>query len=68
MSQTKTGRWYPDKKTGLPTIRKHPDAREYQTPKEVERVIKEPDSDYYSNYPIQGTCGHCGEPYEMCDD
>ena len=62
------GRWYRDKKTGLPTIRRHPDAREYQTPKEVERLIKKPDLDYYSDYPIQGTCAHCGEPYEMCDE
>ncbi len=60
-------RWYRNKKTGLPTIRKHPDAREYQTPEEVKRMVtgQEPD---YENYPIQGTCADCGEPYDMCDD
>ncbi len=33
------GRWYLDPVTELPTIRRHPDAREYQTPEEVKRMI-----------------------------
>ena len=32
-------RWYLDPKTGLPTIRKHPDARTYLSPDEVKRMV-----------------------------
>lgn len=55
-------RWYHDPHTKLPTIRRHPDAHEYQTPEEVKRMVagQEPDEE---NYPIQGDCGLCNAPF-----
>ncbi len=54
-------RWYHDPKTGLPTIRKHPDAREYLSPDEVKRMVAgQPD---YGDYPVQDTCVECGAPW-----
>ncbi len=38
-------RWYNDPVTKLPTIRRHPDARTYQTPAEVKRMVAG-DGDY----------------------
>ena len=59
----KSGRWYRNKKTGLPTIRRHPDARTYQTPNEVKRMISGQESDDDSM--IQGTCALCGDLYHL---
>lgn len=46
MREKLDGRWYRDKKTGLPTIRRHPDAREYQTPDEVKRMVEGKEPEY----------------------
>lgn len=55
-------RWYHDPKTRLPTIRQHPDAREYLSPEEAKRMIFDQEPDY-ANYPIQDNCGLCHGSY-----
>lgn len=67
MSTQQGIRWYHDSKTGLPTIRQRPDAREYRTPDEVKRMIagQEPDC---SNYPIQDSCPNCDGPADLEDE
>ncbi len=64
-------RWGNDPKTGLPTIRRHPDAREYKTPEEVkqmiagERMAVGGDGYYDDNDP---RCTTCGGPAGLCED
>ncbi len=58
----KTQRWYHDPKTELPTIRRHPDAREYQTPDAVKRMAAGQEPDEY-DYPFEGPCGLCSQPF-----
>ncbi len=64
-------RWYHDPKTGLPTIRPRPDAREYQTPDEVKRMIADERravSDDYDDDNDLDRCPTCGGPAELCED
>ena len=59
----KDKRWYHDKKIRLPTIRRHPDARTYQTPDEVKQMVSSQEPNPY-DYPIQGSCEKCGGPLD----
>ncbi len=58
-------RWYNDPSTGLPTIRRASDAREYQTPEEVKRMVAGGEEPDYGEF--QGTCAKCAKPYGTCD-
>lgn len=54
-------RWYIDPVTKLTNIRRHPDAREYQSPDEVKRMVAGRDED--DTYPP------CPDhPTGTCDD
>ncbi len=67
MSTRRGTRWGHDPKTGLPTIHRHPDAREYQTPDEVKSMIASERRAVGGDYPIQDSCMRCGKLYDLCD-
>lgn len=52
-------RWYDDPVTGLPTIRRHPDARNYPSPDDVKNMVSGRDNEF-------GACPTCGGPVETC--
>ena len=72
MSTRQGIRWYIDPHTGLPTIRRHPDAREYQTVDEVKRMIADErravGGDDYDDDHDPDRCSDCDGPGGLHED